>query len=134
MAYVDTNAIVALFAGPAHALHDAALGIFREVAEGRLSLILTPVVVAELMYVALGVLGWARSDAVRRIADLLDAQGLIVEERSVLEEALGLLGERNRLDFPDAYLASRALEMDVPVVVSFDRDLDIIPGIRRLGA
>lgn len=134
LAYVDTNAIVALFAGGSHTLHEPALALFRRVADGQLSLILTPVVVAELVYVATGALGWSRSVAVRRMTDLLDAHGLIVKEGRVVARALGLLSRSKRLDFPDAYLASLALDMDRPALASFDRDLDTVPGLRRVTA
>ena len=57
---------VALLAGPTHALHGPALSLFRRVAEGTLRLIVTPIVVAELVYVTRDVVGRpSRSGSVR---------------------------------------------------------------------
>lgn len=36
-----------------------------------------------------------------------------------------------KLDFGDAYTAAAALEDDDPEVLSYDRDFDRIPGLRR---
>ena len=47
-AYADANLCIALLAGPPHSAHDVAVEMFRRVAEGRLVLILTPVIVAEI--------------------------------------------------------------------------------------
>jgi predicted nucleic acid-binding protein len=134
LAYADTNLFVALLVGSSHPLHDQALGVFRRVADGQLGLIVTPIVVAELVYVARSLLGWTRQVAAQRLGPLLEADGLALTERPVLARALRLYGERSRLDFADAYLAALALEVGPPAVASFDADLDIVEGIRRISA
>lgn len=134
MAYADTNLFVALFAGPDHPLHDAALGLFRRVADGRLGLIVTSIVVAELVYVTRSILAWTRASAVERLSSLLDADGLVVPERRVLLRALAVYADRPKLDFADAYLAALAAEMGPPVVASFDKEFDAVDGIRRISA
>jgi predicted nucleic acid-binding protein len=119
-------------AGSAHPLHGQALDMFRRVADGRLKLILTPVIVAELSYAAAAVLGWDRAETAARVATLLRADGLIVKERDVLVQALDLSGRHAPLDFADAYLAALALVDGPNAVASFDRDLDNIAGVQRL--
>jgi len=125
---------VALLAGPTHPLHDRALSVFRRVAEGSLGLIVTPIVVAELVYVARDVVGWSRTVIAERLGSLLDADGLLVTEAAVIRRALGLYGERSRLDFADAYLAASALEDGPAAVASFDTDFDALEGVRRISA
>lgn len=134
IAWADTNLFVALFADVAHPMHAPALNLFRRVAEGSLRLIVTPIVVAELVYVAEGVLGWTRRTAAERLAELLVADGLEVREQVALLRALELYGSHGRLDYADAYLAGSALASGPPVVASLDRDLDRVRGIRRLRA
>lgn len=134
LAYVDTNLFVALLAGVAHPLHDRALSVFRRVADGELALIVTPVVLAELVYVARSVLGWTRRVAATRIGSLLEADGLVLTERAALLRALELYGASTKLDFADAYLSGAALEAGPPVVASFDSDFDAVEGVRRISA
>ena len=133
-AHADANVFVALFAGQSHPLHDLALDLFRRVAEGRLALLLSPVIVAELVCVARGTLGWTRSATAAHLAALLEADGLLPTEPATLARALELYGADQRLDFPDAYLAALALEVGPPAVVSFDRDLDAVEGLRRIAS
>lgn len=132
LAYADTNLFVALLVGPSHPLHESALGLFRRVADGQLSLVVTPVVVAELVHVARSLFGWTRRATAERLARLLEADGLVLAEARVIARALALLGERTRLDFADAYLAALALEVGPATVASFDGDLDAIDGVRRI--
>ena len=108
--------------------------IFRRVAEGTLGLIVTPVVVAELVYVTRDVVGWSRTVTAARLASLLDADGLVLTEAAVTRRALALYGERPRLDLADAYLAAAALEVGPAAVASFDTDLDTVDGVRRISA
>jgi predicted nucleic acid-binding protein len=132
IAYADTNLFVSLFADGRHPLHETTLALFRRVAEGRLRLNVTSVIVAELFYVASTILGWKRTVTAERIAGLLEADGLVVPEAAVLARACALYGADTRLDFADAYLAANGLEAGPPTVASFDTDLDRIPGIQRL--
>jgi predicted nucleic acid-binding protein len=123
---------VGLLAGPDHALHDSAVEIFRRVADGALRLIVTPIVVAELVYVTRSLFTWTRRSTAERLGSLLEADGLTVTERTVVARALQLYLEHLRLDFADAYLAAIALEVGPAAVTSFDADLDAVKGIRRI--
>ena len=134
LAYADTNLFVALLVGSSQPLHDQALGVFRRVADGQLGLIVTPIVVAELVYVARSLLGWTRKVTGQRLGPLLEADGLVLTEGPVVHHALALYSTRARLDFADAYLAACALEVGPPAVASFDADLDTVEGIRRISA
>ena len=134
LAYADTNLFVALLVGSEHPLHEQALGVFRRVADGQLGLIVTPIVVAELIYVARSLLGWTRRLTSQRLGLMLEADGLVLTEGHVVARALELFSERSRLDFADAYLAALALEIGPPAVASLDADLDIIDDVRRISA
>ncbi len=91
----DTGASVALFvallAGTAHPLHQPAINVFRRVAAGELGLVVTPIVIAELVYVTRDVVGWSQALIVERLGLLLDADGLVVMEASVTRRALPLV-------------------------------------------
>ena len=133
-AFGDTNIFVSLLAGPEHHHHARAIDLFRRVAFGELELIVTPVVVAELVYFARASAGWSRRDIAERLAALFEADGLVLAEARTVRRALELYGAGSRLDFPDAYLAAAALETGPDAVASFDTDFDTIPGVRRIAA
>lgn len=134
MAYADTNLFVGLLAGPDHALHDQALEVFRRVADGGLRLIVTPIMVAELVYVTRSLFSWTRRSTAERLGSLFEADGLTITERAVIARALQLYQEHPRLDFADAYLAAAALEVGPAAVTSFDADFNAVKGIRRISA
>jgi len=134
MAYADTNVFIALLVGPGHPLHERALSIFRRVADGELVLVVTPVIVAELVYVGRALLRWTRGVAADRLAELLSADGLVVAEEATIRRALRLYRERPRLDFADAYLAAAALEVGPAVVASLDAGLDSVEGVQRISS
>ena len=133
-ALADANIFVALFAGPEHSHHEEALGLFRRVAFGELDLIVTSTVLAEIVYVARTFLGWSRQEASHRLAGLIEAEGLVVQEKEVHEEALALFGATGGLDFVDAYLVAYARRLGPPAVASFDRDFDGIDGLVRIAS
>lgn len=133
-AFADTNIFVALMAGPSHPLHEPVLGLFRRVAGGDLVLIVTPIVVAELVYACESVLRWSRIRIADRLSALLQADGLTIRESAALIAALGLYGGHRKLDFADAYLAGCALTAGPPAVASLDRDFDSIEGLNRIAA
>lgn len=132
VAWADTNLFVALFATEEHPGHDRALDLFRRAAEGSLRLIVTPLVVAELVYVTTSVLRWSRAVVCGRLGSLLDADGIEVRESAVLHRALVLYRDVARLDFADAYLGACAVELGPPLVASFDADFDRVEGTTRL--
>ena len=132
VALADTNIFIALLAGPSHVLHEAALALFRRVAEGGLVLHVTPVVVAELVYACRSVLRWDRESVAGHLTRLLSADGLQVREGDVLIAALQLFRSQPAMDFPDAYLAASALLDGPPTVASFDRDYDAVAGLQRI--
>ena len=134
VAYGDTNLFVGLFATPDHALHEAAVRLFRRVADGDAAIILTSVITAELCFVSTRVLGWSRKQTAERLGNLLGAHGLIVPEAQTLRLALELFGRHRQLAFPDAYLAARALHAGPAAIATFDRALGSLPGIRLVDA
>ena len=134
LAWADANPFVALLAGPDHSDHLRALDLFRSVAEGRLGLLVTPVVVAEVAFVLWRRLGRDRATVAAELSQLVAADGLVVVERAIIERALEIHGSTGGLDFVDAYLAASAVLVGPPNVASFDRDFDRIEGIRRIAS
>lgn len=134
LAWADANPFIALIVGPDDTTHERAVALFREVAVGRLTLIVTPLIVDEIVQILSRRFGRERSEIARELSGVLTADGLLVAEREVLLFALDLYGRRGRLDFADAYLSASATVVGPPIVASFDRDFDRIEGIRRIAS
>lgn len=132
-AYADTNLLVAHLAGSRHPFHATALGIMGRVDRGELRLIVDPLVLAETVWAARSALGLSRASVAAVLLRLIEVDGLVVTDRSIVRRALEVQTQHPTLDFVDAWLVARGLLQGAPVVASLDRDLDRIPGIERLG-
>ncbi len=131
-AYADTNLVLAYLVGASHPFHAAAMAIMRRVDIGELRLIVEPLVVAETLWAARSALGRSGASVAPVLLGLIEADGLVVTDRTIIRRALELRVQHPALDFVDAWLVAKGLLVGPPVVVSFERDLDRIPGIERL--
>jgi predicted nucleic acid-binding protein len=131
-AYANTNLLLAYLAGASHPFHAAAMAIMRRVDIGDLRLIVEPLVIAETLWAARSTLGRSGASVTPVLLGLIEADGLIVTDRAVVRRALEMQGQHPALDFVDAWLLAKGLLVGPPVVVSFDRDLDRVPGVERL--
>jgi predicted nucleic acid-binding protein len=131
-AYVDAHVLIAFLAGAAHPLHDASRALLARMDRGELRLIVSPIVVAEVVWAARSALGRSRGQAAALLLEVLESDGFEVTERTVLRHALQLQADHPRLDFADAWLAARAVIVGPPTVASFDGDLDTIEGVARI--
>jgi len=93
-------------------------------------LLLADLVVAECVYVLESFYEVPRE----RVAELMRAAialpSIRTVDRASLERALEIY-ELHRLDFAEAYLAAQAEATGVGNVLSFDRSLDRVGGVRR---
>lgn len=99
-----------------------ARAILGRAAAGELDLRLPTVVVAEIVWTLLSYYGSDREQVADAVIDLLLANGIVAEERTVLLEALRMMKEAN-VSFVDAYLAEKARAASEPVC-SFDKDFE----------
>ena len=88
--------------------------------EGRFTLRVHPVVVAETVWVMQSFYGRTKEEIVDVLIPLLTEHGLRVEGASVAVQALRSMAEKN-VDFADALLAETAISRDEGVA-SFDAD------------
>lgn len=132
-AWLDANAAIALMEGPGHVLHDQAINVFRRVADGDLEVIVTAPMLVELAWYLEQRLGWSRDRCARRMRRLLGSDGVLAVDRAI-DASLEHYGRDRRLPFVDSYLAACALTIAPAAVVSFDRDLDRVKGLTRIGS
>jgi len=128
-AYVDANILLRLLTGEPKDLADRAEGLLRRAELKGLEIVLTPIVLAEVVYVLEGQYGWAREEIADGLEEIVSDSVVRVVEQAVAIRALALYRQHRRLDFADAYLGAIVESRSDSVALSFDRDLGRIPSI-----
>jgi predicted nucleic acid-binding protein len=130
-ALIDANVILRYLTKDPAKMAEAAFKIFDDAKNGKLSLLLTSLTVAEVVWVLESFYDHSKTEIAQTIAQLLFCDGLEVEDLDLLMEALTLYQGKN-LDFADAFLAAVALRRGPQAIYSFDQHFNRVPGISRL--
>jgi predicted nucleic acid-binding protein len=130
-AYIDSNVILRYLTQDPPKMAEKALKIFTEAKKGRLILLITPLTVAEVVWVLESYYGHPKKDIADTLTQFLLCDGLEIESLELMIGSLNLFQERN-IDFADAVLASQALRKGPPSIYSFDHHLNRVPGITVL--
>ncbi len=130
-AFIDANVILRYLTKAPPAMAEAALNIFNEARNGKISLLIIPITVAEAVWVLESFYGYSKQQIAETMTQFLLCEGLKVESLDLLIGALSLYHEKN-LDFADAVLAITALRKGPKMVYSFDRHLNRVDGLKRL--
>ena len=130
-AFIDSNVILRHLTKDPPKMAEAALRTLDDAQNGKISLILTPLTVAEIVWVLESFYGHSKAKIAETMSQFLFCDGLEVEDLDLLIEALSLYQGKN-LDFADAYLAAVALRRGPQAVYSFDQHFNRVPGVTRL--
>jgi predicted nucleic acid-binding protein len=123
--WVDANVLLRFLTGDPKDLAERAARLMSQAERGEVVLFLPALVVAEVVWVLKSFYRHSLDDIARVVVPLLSADGLEVEDRDVLVQAIELAREKN-VDFVDAALALQAARHDEPVC-SFDGDFKRLP-------
>ncbi|MGZ5312377.1 MAG: PIN domain-containing protein [Solirubrobacterales bacterium] len=126
-AFVDTNVLIRHLTGDPPALAARASALLRA---GR-PLLLTDLVFAECIYVLESFYEVERGRAAELMRAAIALPAVRALQPDILLAALEI-HERDGLAFVDAHLAALAQATGVGDIVSFDRGLDRVAGIRRI--
>jgi predicted nucleic acid-binding protein len=129
-AFVDANLILRYFTKEPPDMAEASLKTFSAAQDGQIRLIITPIIVAEVVWVLESFYGYSKEQIAVTIIQFLHSDGLEVIDLNILIQALSVYHEKN-IDFADALLAASALSRGPTRIYSFDRHFDRIPGITR---
>ena len=129
--WIDANVILRYLTKDPPKMAEAALRTFDDAKNGTISLLLTPLTVAEVVWVLESFYHHSKTEIAQTIAQFLFCDGLEVEDLDLLMEALTLYQGKN-LDFADAFLATIALRRGPQAIYSFDQHFNRVPGISRL--
>jgi predicted nucleic acid-binding protein len=124
-AWLDTNVVVRFLTKEPVALARRAERVLAKAQSGELTLRLTPIVVAEIVWVLRTVYGREPAEIATALSALLMADGILADQHDTLLEALSLM-QSQRVAFPDAFIAVAARQTS-EAVCTFDT------GFKRLG-
>lgn len=125
--WVDANVLLRFLTGEPEPMAERAARLMRQAERGEVLLILTPLVVAEVVWTLKSFYRRPYDEIARVLVPLLSADGVETQEREILIRALELARNKN-VDFSDAVLAVQADRHGEPVC-TFDEDFKRLPGV-----
>ena len=123
--WVDANVLLRLITKEPDDLYQRALRLAEQAERGEVTLKLSPLVVAEIVWVLVSFYKYSRTQVSEVLLSLVTAQGVDLQETDLVIAALDSMAGVN-VDFVDAFLAE-TVRRKGGAVASFDRDF------RRLG-
>ena len=128
---VDTNLILRFLTGEPASQAKLAADFFQQGENDKILLHISPIVVAETVFVLTGkIYGCAKADVAKQLMQFLSNPSFKVQELGTIEKALTIFKNHN-IDFADAYLAASAMLADASIA-TFDRDFSKIKGLKTL--
>jgi predicted nucleic acid-binding protein len=123
---VDANVLLRFLTGEPEDLAQRSARLMRSAEAGDILMVLSPLVVAEIVWVLKSFYRRSLKDIAEVLVPLLSADGLEVEDREILIRAIELARDKN-VDFADAVLALEA-GRDGDTVCTFDaKDFKRLP-------
>jgi Predicted nucleic acid-binding protein, contains PIN domain len=105
--WLDTNVII-YFLRTNQIFSGKARNVVKLAGNGKITLLISPIVIAECVYVLTGKQFKAtKSETKTALISFINLPGIDTEEKSVIEEALTNFSDNN-IDFADAYIAAHA--------------------------
>lgn len=127
-AFTDANVILRYLTKDPPVMAEAALKIFTDAKIGKVTLLITSLTIAEVIWVLESFYGHPKNQIAETMTQFLFCEGLEVQDIDLLVEALAIYKERN-IDFADALLAITALRKGPSIIYSFDEHLKRVEGI-----
>ncbi len=128
---VDTNLILRFLTGEPASQAKLAAEFFQQGENDKILLHISPIVVAETVFVLTGkVYSCAKAEVAHQLMQFLNNPSFKVQELETIEKALTIFTSYT-IDFADAYLAAYAMLSDASIA-TFDRDFAKIKGLKAL--
>lgn len=125
---VDANVLLRFLTGEPKDLAERAARLMARAERGEFVLVLSPLVVAEMVWVLKSVYRHTYEEIAQVLVPLLSAAGLEAEDREMMIEALELTWKRN-VDFLDAVLSLQAVRKG-ETICTFDKtDFKRLPAV-----
>ena len=135
MRFLDTNVILRYLTKDDEAKAKACYQLFQRVKRGDEELFTCEAIVTEVVYVLSSRRAPYRlsHEEIRsRLVPILTLRGLRLSQKRIYIRALDLYASSPFLDFEDALAASHIEQRGVTEIVSYDKDFDLVAGLRRV--
>jgi predicted nucleic acid-binding protein len=124
--WVDANVLLRFLTGDPEDLAQRSARLMAKAEQGQVTLFITPLVLAEVIWVLKSFYRHPMADIADTILALVSSQGVEVEERDSLMQAVELARDRN-VDFVDAYLAVQAAKRGETICTFDEHDFKRLP-------
>ncbi len=119
-AWLDANIILRFLLKDHPKYFEAAFNLFSEAEKGNIILHLHPLILAEVVWTLQGYYGYKKPEIARVLGEMIESDGLIVENKEVTRKAFKDYAEKN-VDYIDAYLSAHALINGPQVIYTLDK-------------
>jgi len=128
--FIDTNIFLRYLTKDDPSKYDNCREIFKKAIEGKITLVTSGMVIAELIWTLLSYYKIAKADIVEKVTIIVSTENLYIPDKNIIADALVLYSRKN-IDYIDAYNAVFMKYHGLDKIYSYDRDFDAIEGIKR---
>ncbi len=128
--FIDTNIFLRYLTEDDPSKYDKCRKIFRKAIEGKIALVTSGMVVAELIWTLLSYYKVPKADVIEKISIIVGTESLYIPDKDIIADALVLYSRKN-IDYIDAYNAVFMRYHSLSEIYSYDEDFDVIEGIKR---
>ena len=128
--FIDTNIFLRYLTKDDPSKYDKCREIFKNATEGKIALVTSGMVIAELIWTLLSYYKVAKADIVEKVSIIVSTENLYIPDKDIIADALVLYSRKN-IDYIDAYNAIFMRYHGVDEIYSYDKDFDAIEGTKR---
>lgn len=125
---LDTNVLIRFLLGDHSTLSPEARALFQEAHDGKYTLVLSELVIAEAVLVLSSLYKVERKDIAEKLSTVIGMAGIRCSEKERTRDALGRFRKTN-CDYMDCYLGALSVETGYPVA-TFDKDFRKFKDVR----
>ena len=128
--FIDTNIFLRYLTGDDPSKYDNCREIFKKAIEGKIALVTSGMVISELVWTLLSYCKVAKAEVVEKISIIVSTENIYIPDKNIITDAL-ILYSRKNIDYIDAYNAVFMKYYTLDEIYSYDRDFDVIEGVKR---
>ncbi|HLF87205.1 MAG TPA: PIN domain-containing protein [Nitrospiria bacterium] len=128
--FIDTNIFLRYLTRDDPSRYEKCREILKKGVEGKIGLVTSEMVIAELIWTLLSYYKVSKADIVEKISVIVSTENLYIPDKDIIMDAV-ILYSRKNIDYIDAYNAVFMRYHDFQDIYSYDRDFDLIEEIKR---
>ena len=129
--FVDTNIFLRYLTRDDPSKFDKCKELFKKAIEGKIALVTSDLVIAELIWTLLSYYRISKADVIEKISIIISTENLHIPDKDIIADAIVLYSRKN-IDYIDAYNAVFIKYYGYAEIYSYDKDFDAVEGIKRM--